>query len=323
MAQQQTTGLKVNELGSTGLRVTQLCFGALPIGPNQLAIPIDKGAEIIGLALDSGVNFIDTAQSYKTYDYIEPALAGRRDQVVIASKSQAATYEDMEKAIKEALAALRIERIGIFHLHAARVTPEVFEQRAGAMRCLAEAKKAGIVQSVAIATHSVTTARAAADRDDIDIIMPIINVKGLGILHGTRDDMAETIRYAARQGKGLYAMKVFGGGNLLDDMRSALQYVLDIPELASMAVGMVSRSDVEANVRIFSGVTQAPGRGANLFQAKTMNVMSFCQGCGTCVTACPNLALEVVGGKAVVDRERCLLCGYCAPVCPQFAIRVV
>lgn len=317
------TGLKVSVLGRTGLRVSQLCFGALPIGPNQLAVPVDQGAEIVGLALDSGVSFIDTAQSYRTYEYIEPALAGRRDSVVIASKSAAATYEDMERAIKEALAALRLERIGVFHLHAARVTPEVFEQRAGALRCLVDAKRAGVVQATAIATHSVTTALAAADREDIDIIMPIINVRGLGILHGTRDEMAGAIRYAARQGKGLYAMKVFGGGNLLDDMRSALRYALGITELASMAVGMVSRSDVEANVRIFSGAVEAPGPGADVFQAKTMNIMSFCQGCGNCVTACPNLALEVVGGKAVVDRGRCLLCGYCAPVCPQFAIRVV
>lgn len=315
--------LKINRLGQTGLKVTQLCFGALPIGPNQLAVPVAEGAQVIGLALDSGVNFVDTAQSYRTYDYIEPALAGRRDKVIIASKSAAASYEDMEAAIKQALAALKLERIGIFHLHAARVTPEVFEQRAGALRCLVEAKRAGIIQAVAIATHSVTTLREAARRDEIDVIMPIINIKGLGILHGSRDEMVEAIRYAAGQGKGLYAMKVLGGGNLLDDMRSALRFAFGLPELASMAVGMVSRTEVEANVRIFSGLVEAPDPDSSVFQVKTMNVMSFCQGCGTCVDACPNLALTVVGGKAVVDRELCLLCGYCAPVCPQFAIRVV
>lgn len=320
---QDSPALKVNRLGLTGLEVTQLCFGALPIGPNQLAVPAAEGAGIIGLALDAGVNFVDTAQSYRTYDYIEPALAGRRERVVIASKSAAATYADMRAAIREALAALRLDRIGIFHLHAARVTPDVFDQRAGALRCLVEAKQAGTIQAVAVATHSVTTARAAAGRDDIDVIMPIINARGLGILHGTRDEMVETIQYAAGQGKGIYAMKVFGGGNLLDDMRTALQFALDIPGLASMAVGMVRRAEVEANVRIFAGLAEAPGAGSGVFRSKTMNIMSFCQGCGTCVAACPNLALTAAGGKAVVDRGRCLLCGYCAPVCPQFAIRVV
>ncbi len=323
MSPDVSSGLKINRLGQTGLNVTQLCFGALPIGPNQLSVPVAEGAEVIGLALDSGVNFIDTAQSYRTYAYIEPALAGRRDSVVVASKSAAATYEDMRAAIKEALTALGLERISVFHLHAARVTPEVFEQRAGALRCLVEARRAGVIQAVAVATHSVITAREAADRDEIDVIMPIINVRGLGILHGTRDEMVEAISYAGRQGKGVYAIKVLGGGNLLDDMRSALDFALGLPELASMAVGMVSRAEVAANVRIFSGISEAPGPGAKVFQAKTMNVLSFCQGCGTCVEACPNLALAIVGGKAVVDRERCLLCGYCAPVCPQFAIRVV
>jgi aryl-alcohol dehydrogenase-like predicted oxidoreductase/Pyruvate/2-oxoacid:ferredoxin oxidoreductase delta subunit len=315
--------LRVNRLGQTGLDVTQLCFGVLPIGPNQLAVPVARGAEIVGQALDAGVNFVDTAQSYRTYDYIAPALAGRKDSIIVSSKSPASSYEDMKKAIAEALTALGVERIGIFHLHAARTTPEVFEQRAGALRCLVDAKRAGVIQAVGIATHSVTTTRAAAQRDDIDVVFPIINVRGLGILHGTRDEMVDAIRYAHSLGKGLYAMKVFGGGNLLSDMREALDFVLGIPELAAMAVGMVSSDEVAANVRIFSGLDEAPGAGGNVFRTKTMTVMSFCQGCGTCIDACPNLALSIVAGKAVLDRDLCLLCGYCAPVCPQFAIRVV
>jgi ferredoxin len=86
---------------------------------------------------------------------------------------------------------------------------------------------------------------------------------------------------------------------------------------------MVSQSEVEMNLRIFSGQEPAPGPGGATFRAKQLTVLSFCQGCGTCVQACPNFALSIVNGKAVLDRSRCILCGYCAPACPQFAIRIV
>lgn len=315
--------LPTRQLGQTGLTVTRLAMGVLPIGPAQLNVPLAQGQQVVAAALDGGINFVDTAQSYGTYEYIRPALAGRQDRIVVASKSAVGGYTEMKAAINEALAALKVERLGIFHLHAARVGPEVFTDRSGALRCLVEAKAAGVIQSVGIATHSVTVTRAAGDRDDIDVVFPILNVRGLGILHGTRDEMVDSVRYAAGKGKGLYCMKVFGGGNLLDDMREALSFAFGVDEFASYAVGMVSQSEVEMNLRIFSGQEPAPGPGGATFRAKQLTVLSFCQGCGTCVQACPNFALSIVNGKAVLDRSRCILCGYCAPACPQFAIRIV
>lgn len=310
-------------LGQTGMTVTRLAMGVLPIGPAQLNVPLAEGQEVVAAALDGGINFVDTAQSYRTYEYIRPALAGRRDRIVLASKSAASGYAEMKAAIQEALDALRVERIGVFHLHAARVGSEVFSDRAGALRCLVEAKAAGVIQAIGIATHSVTVTRAAGDRDDIDVIFPILNVRGLGILHGTRDSMVDAVRYASAKGKGLYCMKVFGGGNLLDNMAEALSFALGVDQFAAYAVGMVTRQEVAMNIAIFSGIETPPGPDGTVFHAKQLTVLSFCQGCGSCVEACPNYALSLVDGKAVLDRSKCLLCGYCAPVCPQFAIRIV
>ena len=49
-------------LGNTGIEVSIVGFGVLPIGPSQLALPVDQGAEIIKYAFRNGINFIDTAQ---------------------------------------------------------------------------------------------------------------------------------------------------------------------------------------------------------------------------------------------------------------------
>ena len=68
--------MKYAILGKSGLKVSELCFGVLPMGPLQANIPIKDGAKIIRKGLDSGINFLDTAQVYKTYPYIKDALAG-------------------------------------------------------------------------------------------------------------------------------------------------------------------------------------------------------------------------------------------------------
>lgn len=316
--------IKKVHLGNTGLVVTQLCFGALPMGPMQLNLPEEQGAGVISAALDAGVNFIDTAQSYRTYDPIRRAIRGRRPDQVIATKSQATTYEEMEKAVHEALERLETDYIDIFHLHAARASTSVFEDRQGALGCLLDYKRKGVIRAVGISTHSVKVARAAAERPEIDVLFPLINMAGIGILEGTVAEMAEAIELNARAGKGLYAMKIFAGGNLLDQREEALRFAFGLKGIQSIAIGMVNRQEVEMNVAVFRG--QPVARELREKTGKTnkrLMIQAFCKGCGTCVEQCPNGALAVVDKRAWVDRDKCLLCGYCSPHCPEFAIRMV
>ena len=63
--------LKVN-LGKTNLSVSKAGMGVLPIGPGQLALPLEEGAEIICHAVRSGINFIGTAQYYRNDGIIRP-----------------------------------------------------------------------------------------------------------------------------------------------------------------------------------------------------------------------------------------------------------
>ncbi len=76
-------------LGNTGISVSRLGAGVLPMGPNQRNMAVEEGAAVVRHALDAGINFIDTAQYYRAYPYIRQALAGRNDDVVICSKSLA------------------------------------------------------------------------------------------------------------------------------------------------------------------------------------------------------------------------------------------
>ena len=131
--------MKKVTLGNTGIEVSIVGFGVLPIGPSQLALPVEEGAEIIKYAFRHGINFIDTAQYYRAYPYMSKAFeSGEFDNVIICSKSLSDDYDGMMEAIYEARQELNREVIDIFLMH--EVRSGQLEERAGAWEALEELK---------------------------------------------------------------------------------------------------------------------------------------------------------------------------------------
>ena len=136
--------MKNTLLGNTGLSVSPVGMGVLPIGPNQRNLPLKEGAQVIKYALSRGINFIDTAQYYRTYPYIREAMRQLKNESslasrpVICSKCLGADYESMKDAVEEARDALDIDVIDIFLLH--EVRSGQFAERAGAWEYLNKAK---------------------------------------------------------------------------------------------------------------------------------------------------------------------------------------
>ena len=161
-------------LGNTGIEVSIAGIGVLPIGPSQLALPVDTGAEIIRYAFDHGMNFIDTAQYYRTYPYIRKALEnGNYNHVVICSKCLEPDYDSMMYAILEARSELDRDVIDIFLMH--EVRSGQLEERTGAWQALKDAKQSGLVRAIGLSTHHVDIAEAAAGMPDLDVVFPLIN----------------------------------------------------------------------------------------------------------------------------------------------------
>ena len=145
--------MKTNTLGNTGIEVTELCLGALPMGPLQKDLPLEECTRVVETAIKRGITFIDTAQMYKTYAPIREAIKRTGIRPVIASKSTASDYEGMREAIEEALEQLDVDCVDIFLLHAARADTEVFDVRAGAIECRKEYKSKGSIRAMGISTH--------------------------------------------------------------------------------------------------------------------------------------------------------------------------
>lgn len=314
--------MKYKNLGKTGIRVSELGLGALTIGYLQANLPLDEGAAVVRHALSLGVNFIDTAELYETYDYILAACGENNRDVVLSSKSYAYTYEDMRESVQLALESTKRKYIDIFSLHeqTSRLT---LRGHSEALRYLQDAKAAGLVRAIGVSTHTIEVVRAAAMYDEIDIIHPIINMRGLGIADGRVEQMLEAIEFAAYMGKGVYAMKALAGGHLSGNYRQAIDWIRNIPSIGSTVIGMQNIYEVEANVALFSG--QIPSEdcvGKLAAQVRTISVEECCVGCGRCVEACGFGNISIVDGKCVIDTDRCVRCAYCAAKCPQFSIKV-
>jgi len=323
--------VKFTTLGKTNIKVSRAGFGVLPMGPSQLALPIEKGAEIIRYALDRGINFLDTAQYYQTYPYIREALenwepaadsAVTPEDIVICSKSLAENYDGMMDAIKDALAQLDLDQIDIFLMH--EVRSGQLSRRAGALQALQDARRRGLVRAIGLSTHHVDVVEAAAALAEIDVVFPLINYAGLGIRCGdqfaTADEMLQAIQACHDAGKGVFSMKAFGGGALTAHYQEALNYVFSQPAIDSIMIGFGKLSDVDDLISYLDG-TMAPDYNPDVSQKRIYVNQEDCEGCGACKNACPAGAIYWGdNGLAQVDHDKCLTCGYCSPVCPVRAV---
>ena len=111
-------------LGRTGLKVSVMglgCGGPSRIGQNT-GRTIDDSVAVIKLAINSGVNFIDTAESYQTEMIVGKAIKDiNRDSIVLSSKKSTfadITQDDVKKSFEKSLENLGTDYIDVYHLHA-------------------------------------------------------------------------------------------------------------------------------------------------------------------------------------------------------------
>lgn len=315
-------GLSVDTrpLGKGGPSVSRLCFGTLTLA--QQGLSVREGARLLRYAYDRGVRFLDTAQFYDNYPPIAEALRHCPDYIV-ATKTYAHDAATAQKAFDEARRTLGREKIDLFLLHE-QESIHTLRGHEEALSFLCRQKEAGYIGKTGVSTHFVGCVRSASLFPGVDVIMPLINLRGVGIPDGTAEQMEAACQEAYCRGVGLYGMKALGGGSLIPLREQAFAYVLSKPWLSSVAVGMQSEDEIDANIALFSGQTPSPRVLSRLRAVKRrLLVDDWCEGCGACVARCGQNALSLVGGKAQVCPEKCALCGYCAAACPQFCIKIV
>ena len=311
-------------LGNSGLSIHPLVFGTLPMGPLQANLSPRDGGRLIRHALERGVNLLDTAELYGSYQHIREGLNGFQGEVLVATKTHAPDVATARAHIDKALRELGRERLDIVHLHAARLA-DPFKERAAVLDLLMDLQQQGLIGLIGLSSHYVCAIREAVNHSGIAVLHPLINRSGRGLLDGSPKEMADAIGMAAAAGKGVYAMKALAGGNLISSALESINYVRQLPGVHGVALGMLSNEEIDANLALFEEQSPDISCWQKLQQRRrSLRIMErFCTGCGSCVRACSEGGLSLVEGKAVVDSAACVLCGYCAAACPEFIIRVV
>ena len=306
-------------------------MGTLTMGFSQKNLSIEEGSSIIRYAVDCGINFLDTAQYYDTYRYLKPALDSLRtdgaELPYICSKTLEPDYESAKAAVLECLDELALDRIDVFLLHEVRGCAD-FENRLGAWKALMDLKAEGLIGAIGISTHHVDACVYASTLDECDVVFPLINKAGLGIRIctdegdriGNRAEMERAIDICVEEDMGIFTMKAFGGGNLVEDYRDCLDYATSISGNSCVMVGMASRDEVDAAIAYIDDCLDADYR-PDVSSKRLMIDQSDCEACGTCKERCVSQAIYWnANGLASIDAGKCVRCGYCAPVCPVRAI---
>ncbi len=175
-------------LGRTGLRVSVAGLGCggfsrLGLGRGKSE---DEAIGVVHAALDAGVNFIDTAAAYGTEEVVGRALAGRREGVVLATKSmtragaRALSGAEVVASLEESLRRLRTDRVEVFQLHAVlpREVPHVMAEIVPALLRAREAGKIGHIGITETAPndHQHKTLVRALDDDVWATVMVAFNM---------------------------------------------------------------------------------------------------------------------------------------------------
>ncbi len=168
--------MEMRTLGSTGLRVSPLCLGAMMFGawgnPDH-----DESVRIIHRALDEGINFVDTADVYsrgESEQIVGKALAsGRRDNVVLATKVHGTMGDDPNefgntrrwiiREVENSLRRLGTDWIDLYQIH--RPEPDTaIDETLGALSDLIRAGKVRYVGSSTFPASQIVEAQWVAER---------------------------------------------------------------------------------------------------------------------------------------------------------------
>ncbi|MDP2871784.1 MAG: aldo/keto reductase [Bacillota bacterium] len=310
--------------GNTGIEVSRLCVGTLTASRWHRGLSPQQAAKVYRAAVAAGVNFFDTAKIYGTYAHLAALLQTvPRHEVVLASKSYAVTGDEARRDVEDALLQLGTTYIDIFLLHEQESAHTLRGHREALLE-LHRLRERGVIRAAGLSTHCVEGVLAACAEPLIEVICPLLNIDGTGIVGGDREAMLSAIAAAHECGKAVYAMKPLAGGHLAGRAEEALAFVRDIPYIHAVAVGIGGEAELAFALSVLAGsaIPQSV-RSAVAGAVRRLVVEPWCDGCGQCVEACGHDALRLESGVLRVDEQRCVLCGYCAARCPHFHLKVV
>lgn len=312
-------------LGKTGLKVSRLGLGGIPIQKTDAAV---TGTLIESMA-EKGINYIDSARGYTVSEaFLGEALEGYRDKFVLATKSMAVTKEAMAADIETSLTNFKTDYIDLYQIH--NPSEENFAKiiaPGGALEALMEAKATGKIRHIGFTTHTTPLFEKALACDWVETIMfpyNLVETQGEDLMH-----------QCTEKNIGFITMKPLAGG-AIDDPTLALRFILTNPDVSIVIPGMCEVKEIEMNLAAAEDTT--PLTDAELEKIEVIRKdlgSNFCRRCNYCQPCSSGIgisALFILEGyydryglqdwaqsrydASPVKASACIDCGACEPRCP-------
>ncbi len=320
--------MELRYLGKTGLRITRVGFGGIPIQ----TVPEEQAVEVVKRCHELGINYYDTARAYTvSEERVGKALEGVRDDVILATKSISRTKEGVLQDLEMSLRKLRTSYIDVYQLH--NVTyPHQWEEitaPGGALEGAHKALDEGKILHLGITGHNASLLARIVETGTFETAMIPYNLL-------TLEPEAELLPLCRKMGVGTVAMKPFGGGSF-SSFTAALKFVLGKEDVDVAIPGMNRLFEVEENVAIATGQYDLTAEELSMIEHdKEALGDTFCRNCDYC-QPCPqgipisfalraesqflrragwSERLGVRMSEAVDKLETCIDCGSCEARCP-------
>lgn len=216
--------MKYRNLGRTGIKVSPYALGTLMFAGSMGNAP-GESVRIIHKAIDAGINLIDTADRYgDSEEVVGKALAGRRDEVVLATKAgmpmgegpneRGASRRWITTAVENSLRRLGTDHIDVYQLH--RPDPDTdLEETLSVLTDLVRAGKVRAIGSSTTPASTLVQAQWVAERAGLQRFrteQPPYSVLNRGIER-------EVLPVAQEYGMGVLVWGPFGQGLLTGRVR--------------------------------------------------------------------------------------------------------
>ena len=270
--------MQKRRLGRTDLDVSVVGFGGIPIQ----GVSIDEADRILKKALDTGINFFDSARAYTDSEAkMGRALSAVRDRVHLSTKALSRTAPKLAAEIETSLRNFRTGMIDLYQLHSVGSAAELERVLApgGAYDALVEARAAGKIRWLGITGHSREVILMAIETRRFNTVQFPFNP--------IETEWEEVVIPAAKKARmGTICMKPFAGGAIRSH-KLALRYELT-RGMDVVIPGMDRVEQVEENASV--GKKLIPPNEGDLVELHAERVRwgeKFCRRCGYCMP-CPN-----------------------------------
>ena len=312
-------------LGKTGLKISALGFGGIPIQ----RIDAQGTKELMHKMLAVGVNYIDSARGYTvSEEYLGYALEGIREHFILATKSMARDKEGMARDIDISLKNFRTDYIDLYQFHNPNMQQlEQILAPGGAMEAMLEAKAAGKIGHIGITLHSLDVFKKVLEYDWVESVMYPYNI--------VENQGEETIAKCAEKNIGFIAMKPLAGG-ALEDATLAMRFICANPNVSVVIPGMAEEKELNQNLAAANDSTPLTDEElAAMEKIRKELGNNFCRRCGYCAPCTSGIgipaALIAEGyslryGLQTYAEQRyaasgnpassCVDCGLCEERCP-------